>query len=59
MGQGTPTPLTVTLTSSSGGTWTYSFDTTGLASGTHMLYAEAVDRLGALSDLVAVSLTVL
>ena len=53
------TPLTVTLISNSNGTWSYSFDTTGLASGTHTLYAQAVDNLGVFSDPFAISLTVL
>jgi uncharacterized delta-60 repeat protein len=52
------TPLTVALLSNSNGTWSYSFDTTSLTSGTHTLYAEAVDSNGIFSDPVAVSIQV-
>ncbi len=51
------TPITATLISNSSGTWTYSFDTTGLATGTHTLYAEAVDSNGIFSDPLAITLT--
>jgi uncharacterized delta-60 repeat protein len=51
------TPLTVSLISNRNGTWTYSFDTTGL-SGPHTIYAEAVDSSNAFSDPVSVTLTV-
>jgi uncharacterized delta-60 repeat protein len=52
------TPLTVPLLGNTGGAWSYSFDTTGLTSGTHTLYAEAVDSNGVFSDPVAVSIQV-
>ena len=51
-------PLTVTLLSNSNGTWSYSFDTTGLSFGNHTLYAEAVDSNGIFSDPLAVNLQV-
>jgi uncharacterized delta-60 repeat protein len=42
----------------SNGTWTYAFDTTGLAAGSYTLYAQATDSDGVLGDLVALTLTV-
>jgi uncharacterized delta-60 repeat protein len=42
----------------SNGTWTYSFDTTGLAAGSYMLYAQATDSYGVLGNTLALTLTV-
>jgi uncharacterized delta-60 repeat protein len=51
-------PLPVSLISNSNGAWSYSFDTTGLATGTHTIYAVAVDSLGVFSDPALVVVTV-
>jgi hypothetical protein len=45
-------------TQHSDGSWSYSFDTTGYASGTYTLYAQATDSYGALGNPVALTLTV-
>jgi uncharacterized delta-60 repeat protein len=42
----------------SNGTWTYSFDTTGLAPGSYTLDAQATDSYGVLGDALALTLTV-
>jgi hypothetical protein len=43
-------------TQSSSGTWTFTFSTTGWASGSYTLFAQAEDSYGALSDPVALTL---
>jgi uncharacterized delta-60 repeat protein len=45
-------------THNSDGSWSYAFDTTGYASGTYTLYAQATDNYGALGNPVALTLTV-
>jgi uncharacterized delta-60 repeat protein len=45
-------------THNSDGSWSYVFDTTGYASGTYTLYAQATDSYGALGNPVALTLTV-
>jgi uncharacterized delta-60 repeat protein len=49
LGYGTP---------QSDGSWAYVFDTTGYASGTYTLYAQATDNYGALGNPVALTLTI-
>jgi hypothetical protein len=45
-------------TRASDGSWAYMFDTTGYASGTYTLYAQASDSYGATGDPVALTLTI-
>jgi uncharacterized delta-60 repeat protein len=45
-------------THNSDGSWSYAFDTTGYASGTYTLYAQATDNYGALGNPVALTLTI-
>jgi uncharacterized delta-60 repeat protein len=40
------------------GTWSYSYDTTGLATGSYTLYAQATDSYGVTGDPTALTLTV-
>jgi uncharacterized delta-60 repeat protein len=42
----------------SNGTWTYSFDTTGLAAGSYTLYAQATDSYGVLGNTLTLTLIV-
>ncbi len=46
-------------TKNTDGTWTFTFSTTGWASGSYTLFAQALDNYGALSDPLAVNLTVM
>jgi hypothetical protein len=60
-GDGTFNASTDTLLGSgtaSGNNWTLTMSTTGLSSGTHIIYAQALDSNGLFSDPIAITLTI-